>query len=174
MRSVGCEEDPRSLYDDERFDIEEKRRLAANRAAVRARLAEVVHGNAFFSMRQKLTKRKLRAKALRLAAKHAVGGKGHGRLRRHLAEAVTVIRGCGNVGDWEKRRHAITGDCFYHNTDQLAEPPRLRWDAPRDVWTLEGEILWRRRINEAPPQILETGNSRRSVRFLDDGSWRPI
>ena len=35
-------------HDDERHEIEERRRLAANRAAVRARLAEVVHGNAFF------------------------------------------------------------------------------------------------------------------------------
>jgi hypothetical protein len=163
---------PRSLYDGERHEIEEKRRLAANRAAVRARLAEVVHGNAFFSMRQKLTKRKLRAKALRLAAKYAVGGRGTGdsdaiwQKRLQSSDVVEV------VGDWEKRRHSITGDCFYHNTDQLAEPPRLRWDAPRDVWTLEGDVKEEEKREEAAP-ILETGNSRRSVRFLDDGSVAP-
>ena len=76
------------------------------------------------------------------------------------------------VGDWEKRRHHITGDCFYHNTDQLAEPPRLRWDAPRDVWTLEGDRV-EEENQEAAPVPLETGNRRRSVRFLDDGSVAP-
>ena len=87
---------PRSLYDGERFDIEEKRRLAANRAAVRARLAEVVHGNAFFSMRQKLTKKKIEGQGPKVGREARRRWERHGRLRRHLAEAVTVIRGCGN------------------------------------------------------------------------------
>ena len=123
-------------------------------------------------MRQKLTKRKLRAKALRLAAKHAVGGKGTGDSDAIWQKRLQSSEVVETVGDWEKRRHAITGDCFYHNTDQLAEPPRLRWDAPRDVWTLEGDRV-EEENQEAAPVPLETGNSRRSVRFLDDGSVAP-
>ena len=116
------------MYDGERFDIEEKRRLAANRAAVRARLAEVVHGNAFFSMRQKLTKRKLRAKALRLAAKHAVGGK---------ARATPTPSGRSGYSHQMLWKLPGTGEAapsprlLLPQHGPAAEPPRLRWDTPR-------------------------------------------
>ena len=135
---------PRSLYD-ERFDIEEKRRLAANRAAVRARLAEVVHGNAFFSMRQKLTKRKLRAKALRLAAKHAVGGKGTGDSDAIWQKRLQSSEVVETVGDWEKR-HTLSR-ATASTTTRTSSPSRPDCGGTRRGTSGRSRVnVWRRRI----------------------------
>ena len=126
---------------------------------MRARLAEVVHGNAFFSMRQRLTKKIAGPRPRQVGRETRCRWKGTGDSDASWQKRLQSSDVVETVGDWEKRRHAITGDCFYHNTDQLAEPPRLRWDAPRDVWTLEGDLVEEEdEENSSNTRVPETGN----------------
>ncbi|KAH8076603.1 hypothetical protein JL721_616 [Aureococcus anophagefferens] len=122
------------------FDVEyaavgQRRLRTQQRDAVKAQLAAIVHGAAFHQAAAKMTKRKLRAKVLRLVAAASIGGRGIGDSDHRWATRLQDSMVLEKRGVWERREHGETGDVFYYNTDALADPPRLTWDAP-DLWSL--------------------------------------
>jgi len=180
----GITRRPRGKYDDE-FEALGKRKLrAAQRAAVRVQLAEIVHSNQFHAMQRRISQRKLRAKVLRLAKARSIGGRGVGDSDRWWTNRLRRSKPVEKRGVWEKRKHDDTGDFFYYNTDALADPPRLCWDAPKDVWSLDGNsprqnfgsvhgVSVSEHVNAAlkkDERIAEKGLSLKGVRFEEDAT----
>ncbi|KAH8060409.1 hypothetical protein JL720_13573 [Aureococcus anophagefferens] len=119
------------------FDVEyaavgQRRLRTQQRDAVKAQLAAIVHGAAFHQAAAKMTKRKLRARCCAWSRPRpsapGIGDSDH-RWATRLQDSMVLERGV-----WERREHGETGDVFYYNTDALADPPRLTWDA--DLWSL--------------------------------------